>query len=97
MESLAKYVTRHIKVGASETEKKIPFIKNTRTVSDPHFVAREDLADGIAEVCNDLAEQGYEVISVFPTIGGVSKATTQSGYGYSVTDGAVITARLVEE
>ena len=91
---MVKYVTRHIKVGASETEKKIPFIKNTRTVSDPHFVAREDLADAIAEVCNELAEQGYEVFSVFPTIGGVSKATTHSGYGYSVTDGAVITAKL---
>ncbi len=97
MEHLAKYVTRHIKVGASETEKKIPFIKNTRTVSDLHFVAREDLGDAIAQACNELDALGYVVISVFPTIGGVSKATTHSGYGYSVTDGAVITARLVEE
>ncbi len=96
MNSRPKYATRHIQVGASATEKKIPFIKNTRTVTDPHSVAREDLADAIAEVCNELDEQGYEVISVFPTIGGVSKATTHSGYGYSVTDGAVITARLID-
>ena len=97
MNSPVKYITRTIQVGASETEKKIPFIKNTRTVTDPHCVAREDLGDAIAAVCNELAEQGYVVISVFPTIGGVSKASTHSGYGYSVTDGAVITARLVEE
>ncbi len=97
MDVSAKYVTRHIKVGAFETEKKIPFLKNTRTVSDPHYVAREELSVAIAEICNELDEQGYEVISVFPTIGGVSKATTHSGYGYSVTDGAVITAKRIQD
>lgn len=89
------YITRWIQIGADVTEKKIPFLKTTRTVTDQHFVAREDLAQAIENVCNELADQGYEVVSIFPTLRGESTATPRSGYGYSVTDGAIITAKKV--
>lgn len=95
MDTPAKYITRSIQVGALESEKKIPFTKMTRNVADPHFVAAENLADAIANVCNELDALGYDVISILPTIRGESKATSHSGYGYSVTDGVVITGKLV--
>lgn len=96
MSATPKYVTLWIKIGASATEKKIPFTKVTRTVVDPHFVAREDLADAIAEACNELDAQGYDVISIMPTLRGESKASGQAAYGYSVTDGAIITAKRAD-
>lgn len=96
MTDTPKYITRSIKVGASESEKKIPFTKMTRNVADPHFVATEDLADAIAKACNELDALGYDIISILPTIRGESKATSHSGYGYSVTDGVVITGKLAE-
>lgn len=96
MSAPTKYITRCIQVGASEAEKKIPFMKRTRSVSDPHFVASEDLADAIAATCNELDGLGYDVISILPIIRGESKATSHSGYGYSVTDGVVITAKFAE-
>lgn len=95
MSTPTKYITRYIQVGASESEKKIPFTKMTRSVADPHFVAAEDLAEAIASVCNELDALGYDIISILPTIRGESKASSHSGYGYSVTDGVVITGKLV--
>ncbi|PHR91304.1 MAG: hypothetical protein COA69_12395 [Robiginitomaculum sp.] len=96
MNATSKYVTLWIKIGASATEKKIPFTKVMRTVVDPRFVAREDLADAIADACNELDAQGYDVISIMPTLRGEAKVSGQSAYGYSVTDGALITAKRID-
>ncbi|PHR57460.1 MAG: hypothetical protein COA43_12245 [Robiginitomaculum sp.] len=90
-----KYVTRWIKVGPLETEKKNFLIKGTHTVKDEHFGAIDDLAFEIARVCNELDAEGYDVISVLPTVRGKSQASTQAGYGYSVSDGAIITAKRI--
>ena len=89
----ATYVTRSIQIGPQESKKKVLFLKNKRTVTDPHFVAREELAKAVEDTCNELSQQGYEIISIFPTLRGESHATPHSGYGYSVTDGVIITAK----
>ena len=76
--------------------------------------AGRKLAEDITRCCNQLAEEGYDVMSVIPLLSGrtaevavesdgpVSNRTyvhegkhyIDTGVGYSVTDGVVVTARL---
>ena len=83
--------------------------------------AGRKLAHDIANVCNQLDSEGYDVFSIFPTVGGravevlveveedaprwkdpslvtiaqpAEEEYESMTAGYSVTDGAIITARL---
>ena len=80
--------------------------------------AGRKLAKDIANACNQLHAEGYEVFGIFPLVGGrVAEATVEAaeqvigrtyqkmnegepeyfvdtGMGYSVTDGAVVIAKL---
>ena len=83
----------------------------TGQISDT-FIEPFDFASSIEDACNRLADAGYEVHSILPVIRGdynwasrgVETQPFQTpanvaggyGYGYSYTDGAVITGRLRE-
>ena len=56
-----------------------------------------ELATLIETACNTLHEEGYDIISILPSVSGHSEKGVMSqggyGFGFSITDGAVITAR----
>ncbi len=66
---------------------------------DQHHVDRAGLCTVIEEYCNKLDGEGYEVVSIFPTISGIADSFRDEDpdlkwdIGYSVTDGAIITGR----
>ena len=68
-----------------------------KLVDYPHQADIADLSAQIETACNRLHEEGYDVISILPSVSGHSEkgAINQGGYGFgfSITDGAVITAR----
>lgn len=77
----------------------------TGQISDT-FIEPLNFASSIEDACNRLADAGYEVHSILPVIRGaynwhergvssaLSGVSGGYGYGYSFTDGAVITGRL---
>lgn len=105
-----KYLTTWVRAGWEKDKKGKVFGKGEKVVGeDPAFVDRDQLSELIQKACNQFDADGYEVISIFPTIRGYSKYDTKVGrdnalvaesayawgwgYGFSVTDGAIITAR----
>ncbi|MES1927452.1 hypothetical protein [Salinisphaera sp. T31B1] len=72
------------------------------------FIDQPVFIGTIEDACNSMAEAGYEVISIMPIIRGAYSWRERGvssvlaglaggyGYGYSYTDGAVITARLLK-
>jgi len=76
------------------------------------FIDKSDFAESIEAACNRLAREGYEVHSITPIICGAYNWASRGmetqafqtpanfaggyGYGYSFTDGAVVTGRLRE-
>lgn len=68
------------------------------------FVDMNALSNGIYEVCRDIVLRGYEVISITPVEAGVGayqfpggKVVGGAGWGYSFTQGVVITAKRNRE
>lgn len=94
---LSEYVTRWVSAGPARTEEKRLLGRGTKTKEDPQNVDRAGLAAEIEAVCNALHDEGYDIVSVFPTLRGHSASGMTAnggwGYGFSVTDGAIITAR----
>jgi len=85
---MQKYVMRWVHVGwHKETKSKI-IGEGQKTVSEnPHFVNRGELTALIQQVCNDFYEDGYEVISIMPTIRGYSNSDYKTGYKENSTYG----------
>lgn len=91
-----------------ETIERVPSGK----FSDTH-ISMDDFARRIVEACNDLEEKGYDVVKITDVIGGSYNYAYQAngsridnhcsgggysyGYGYSVTDGAIIIAKQREQ
>lgn len=70
---MRKYVTHWIRAGwHKEKQDKIVGKGQKTTGENPHFVDREELASLISKVCNELDAEGYEVISIMPTLRGHS-------------------------
>lgn len=100
-----EYVTRWLRAAWSSEQQKKGMMGKTETVYDPHHVDMDDLSTRIFNACNELGGEGYEVISIVPVIRGhssslqyraraedvLSKSTT--AYGFSVTEGVVITGK----
>jgi len=53
----------------------------------------EELRAEIQKTCNELAQHGYEVISILPVDKGVG---VHGAYGHSITAGIMITAKRKE-
>lgn len=94
---MSEYKTVWVRAGRHKKEEKKLLGKGIKLVEEPQKADLADLSAQIEEACNRLHEEGYDVISIFPSVSGHSErgAINQGGYGfgYSVTDGAVITAR----
>lgn len=94
---MSEYRTVWVRAGRHMKEEKKLLGKGKKHIEDPKAADLADLSAQIEDACNRLHEEGYDVISILPSVGGHSErgAINQGGYGfgYSVTDGAVITAR----
>lgn len=55
---------------------------------DPH-----ELTKNIETACNQLADKGYEVVSITPHVSGDFMKVYEGGAGWSYTTGVVITAK----
>lgn len=87
------YKTVSIRIG-SETETKKGLL-GSKEIALSGYASLSGLSSKIESECNSLASAGYEVISILPVLRGSwgSFGNMQGGYGFSVTDGVVITAR----
>lgn len=94
---MSEYKTVWVRAGRQKKEEKRLLGKGKKLVDDPHQADITGLAALIETACNDLHADGYDVISILPSVSGHSEKGVMSqggyGFGYSITDGAVITAR----
>ena len=66
------------------------------------YIDIQEFSNRIMQVCNNLYEEGYDVINISTVINGRYKYDTEwstdggagYGFGYSVTNGVIITAKL---
>lgn len=94
---MSAYKSVWVRAGRLKKEEKKLLGKGTKQIEDPQKADLAELSTLIEDACNRLHEEGYDVISILPSVSGHSErgAINQGGYGfgYSVTDGVVITAR----
>jgi hypothetical protein len=94
---MSEYKSVWVRAGRQKKEEKKLLGRGMKLIDDPHQADLADLSAQIETACNSLHEEGYDVISIFPSVSGHSEkgVISQGGYGFgfSVTDGAVITAR----
>lgn len=94
---MSQYRTVWVRAGRLKKEEKKLLGRGKKLVDDPHQADISELATLIETACNTLHEEGYDVISILPSVSGHSEKGVMSqggyGFGFSITDGAVITAR----
>lgn len=94
---MSQYKTVWVRAGRQKKEEKKLLGKGKKLVDDPHHADLAELATLIETACNALHEEGYDIISILPSVSGHSEKGVMSqggyGFGFSITDGAVITAR----
>lgn len=94
---MSEYKSVWVRTGRQKKEEKKLLGRGTKLVDEPHQADISELAAAIETECNTLHAKGYDVISILPSVSGHSEkgAINQGGYGFgfSITDGAVITAR----
>ncbi|MCP4344399.1 MAG: hypothetical protein GY795_02610 [Desulfobacterales bacterium] len=89
------YITHWIRVGAKTEEVPRAIFSGTKTKIRDGYVSLEELSNEIQKACNHMYNNGYEVISIIPIIrGNYDTDFNNAGWGYSVTDGVVITGKL---
>lgn len=94
---MSEYKSVWVRAGRQKKEEKKFLGRGTKLVDEPHQADIAEFSAAIETSCNTLHQEGYDVISILPSISGHSEkgAINQGGYGFgfSITDGAVITAR----
>lgn len=94
---MTPYKTVWVRAGKLKKEEKKLLGRGKKLVDDPHQADIGELAALIETACNALHEEGYDIISILPSVSGHSEKGVMSqggyGFGFSITDGAVITAR----
>lgn len=60
-----------------------------RESSEELLVDSDDLAHEIEKVCNNLDQEGYDVLTITP----ISSGTISNGNGYYQTESIIITAK----
>lgn len=95
---MSHYKTVWVRAGRQKKEEKKLLGRGKKLVDDPHQANLAELSALIEAACNSLHEEGYDIISILPSVSGHSEKGVMSqggyGFGFSITDGAVITARL---
>jgi len=89
------YITKSIRVGSPTGEEDALF-GGKKEVTYREYCAMSELSENIDKACNNLHNDGYEVISILPIIRGDWGYTGDGGYGFSVTDGVIITAKAIK-
>lgn len=96
-----EYKTVWVRAGRQKKEERKLLGRGVKLVEDPQQADIAGLSSLIEAACNDLHGQGYDIISVMPCLSGHSEKGVMNqggyGFGYSITDGAVITARRRRE
>ncbi|MBA3068828.1 MAG: hypothetical protein FP825_10135 [Hyphomonas sp.] len=94
---MSEYKSVWVRAGRQKKEEKKLLGRGMKLIDDPHQADLADLSAQIETACNSLHKEGYDVISILPSVSGHSEkgVISQGGYGFgfSVTDGVVITAR----
>jgi hypothetical protein len=94
---MSEFKSVWVRAGRQKKEEKKFLGRGMKLVDDPHQADIAELSAGIEAACNRLHEEGYDVISILPSVSGHSEKGPINqggfGFGYSVTDGAIITAR----
>ena len=62
--------------------------------SEENQIDGEAFASEIEEASNQLGEDGYEIISIIPITDGHFSRAYKASYGFGITSGVVITAKL---
>lgn len=88
------YITTSIRVG-SDTGEEDAFFGGKKEVTYRGYCALSELSESIDNTCNNLHNDGYEIISIIPITRGDWSALGDGAYGFSVTDGVIITAKLI--
>jgi hypothetical protein len=97
----AEIITRWVQARPSAEQQVHQWgIVGNRDVGLSTLVDMDALSGGIYKVCREIALAGYEVISIAPVVGGVGnyhfpggKDGGGAGWGYSFTQGVIITAK----
>ena len=79
-------------LGTSEKE---TLLGGTVTKESPFWVDGVAFAAQTETACNQLDREGFEVVSITEVTRGSSSSSVSGGPGWSVTHGALITARRI--
>ena len=74
------------------TSEKNTFLQGTVTEDSPYWVDGVAFAAQTEAACNQLDDEGYEVVSITEITRGSSESNAYGGSGWSVTHGVLITA-----
>ncbi|MEN8679625.1 MAG: hypothetical protein ABF391_06175 [Akkermansiaceae bacterium] len=77
----------------SGTYEKEGFLGGSETKTSPHWIDATSLAEQTTIACNQLADEGYEVVTVTEITRGTNTIYTAGGAGWSVTHGVLVTAK----
>ena len=87
---MSEYRTLWIEAVLELKERKKAIGDGTVTEPDKYQIDSQKLASDIEHACNAADEEGYEIISILPIDRG---REYMSSFGYSITDGVILTAR----
>lgn len=77
-----KYLTTWVRAGWQKDRKDKILGKGEKVVGeDPAFVDRDELSELIQKTCNQFDAEGYEIISIFPTLRGYAKYDSKTKVG----------------
>ena len=80
----------------SGTYEKETFLGGQETKTSPHWIDETGLAEQTTIACNQLADEGYEVVTVTEITRGSSSIHGSGGAGWSVTHGVLVTAKRIQ-
>ncbi|MFT6861701.1 MAG: hypothetical protein ACJAVK_000254 [Akkermansiaceae bacterium] len=85
-----KTVFVYAPLGVSE---KSTFLSGTVLADSPYWVDGVAFASQTEAACNQLDDEGFEVVTITEVTRGSSESNPSGGSGWSVTHGVLITAR----
>ncbi len=75
------------------TYEKDTFFSGTVTETTDCYIDGKDLAQRCEELCNAMAADGYDIVSITETTRGGYNIRSHAGAGWSMTHGLIITGR----
>lgn len=87
------YKTHWLRVGTGQVPQEKDGLFGHRQVTHANngYCDINNLSNEIESICNAYEKDGYSVVSILPIIRGKNGIHKESAWGYSVTDGVIIT------